>query len=400
MKLVQEFIIYMPKQVLSILIISLLLRLLAIFFISDVSKDFYWEYGEIARNIVNGNSYGLFYGEGLDIHSNPNVIPYKSAFMPPGYVIFLIPFMLIKKIVLRNILILIIQAIISVFTILLLYKLSLLFFSKTTSLIAIIIVSITPEFIYSVLSFTPTVIYHFLIIVLFLLLLTKNFNRKQLIIVGSIIAIIIYFRSEFILFALMLCGYFFLVKKFQHSLIIFAAVILLLFPWGLRNYLTFHKFVPLTTSFGLNLYRGNNPIDIGYWGDEKIINNIKGDDSFELNMNGAYKDSALSFIKNNPLGVIKNAGTKFVDFWFFNLSDKRTNNMLYLLPSIFILIFFIIGLIKSFSWEKYKYFYMFFIYSTLIVLIFFPMIRYQTMMKIMMIPFSSFGIENVFGILS
>jgi len=126
---------------------------------------------------------------------------------------------------------------------------------------------------------------------------------------------------------------------------------------------------------------------------------LKRDNSFEINMNRIYENKAYNFIKNNPVKFIENAAIKFGYFWLFNWNEKRTNNFLYIISTLFLLISFIYGLIKSFSWKKYSYFYLFFIYSTLIAVIFFPMLRYQTMMKIMMVPFCAYGIEVFYNLM-
>ena len=103
----------MIKKIYYIIFLGLLLRISAVLFLGDFKSNYYWEYGEIAKNIVNGNGYTLFYIEDAKIKHlyNENVEPAKSAYMPPGYVCFLLPFMLIDNIEFRNILIYFIQII-------------------------------------------------------------------------------------------------------------------------------------------------------------------------------------------------------------------------------------------------------------------------------------------------
>ncbi|MDI6782716.1 MAG: glycosyltransferase family 39 protein [bacterium] len=49
------------------------------------------------------------------------------------------------------------------------------------------------------------------------------------------------------------------IRKFKFLLVagLFTAAIVL--PWTIRNYLVFHRFVPVRTMFGINLWHGNNP---------------------------------------------------------------------------------------------------------------------------------------------
>lgn len=76
------------KKLYIILSFALILRLLLTFYFGNLHGENYWEYGEIAKNIIIGHGYSLFYfnDSELDYHFNENVKPAKSAYMPPGYV--------------------------------------------------------------------------------------------------------------------------------------------------------------------------------------------------------------------------------------------------------------------------------------------------------------------------
>ncbi len=389
------------KNILLIVLFGLLLRLFAVFYFGNFKSDFYWEYGEIAKNILKGNGYSLFYIDNskLEFHVTSDSNPTKSAYMPPGYTYFLLPFIKIDNVGVRNALIYLVQAIISTLVIFLIYVLTKKMFDIKTALLAAFISAVLPEFIYSCLSFTPTVIYQ-LLVVSILIVTFKLTERKQIYIYGFgvLLAITIYFRSEFILFGFIVFITFIFYKMYRQSVQIILIILILISPWIIRNIITFNEFVPLSTSFGLNLYRGNNPYNIGDWGDEKTneeISKIKGD-NLEVRMNNIFQDEAFAYILHNPAEVIKNIFVKEYYFWIINKNDKRTYNPAYLLPSVFLLIFFIYGTIKSFNWQKFKYLYLFIIYSNLIIVIFFPMLRYQSMMKAAIIPFCSFGILKTY----
>jgi 4-amino-4-deoxy-L-arabinose transferase-like glycosyltransferase len=379
-----------------IILISLILRIFSVFYAIDLKKDYYWEYGEIAKNIINGNGYSLFYIEDSKLEHNykPEIIPSKSAFMPPGYVYFLLPFLLIKNVVLRNILLYLIQIIISLVTVYLIYILTRKFFDEKIALIASFITGILPEFIYSTLSVSPTIIYHLLILSILIISLRSNPKSIDIIVCGILITLTIYFRSEFVLLGLIIVLMLLFQKKYKYSLSIFFIMIILILPWSIRNYLTFNELMPLSSNFGLNLYRGNNPHGIGSWGDDEIKEKISrlSSKNLEVELNNIYKGEVISYVKDNPIDVIKNMFLKLLYLWFYYPNDQRASNLIYLLPTLILNIFFIIGVLSSKDWNKYKLFYLFFIYSSLVAIIFFPMIRYQTMMKILMIPFCAFGI--------
>jgi 4-amino-4-deoxy-L-arabinose transferase-like glycosyltransferase len=394
--------IYFPKKVIIIIVLALIVRIIFIFSFTDLKKDYYWEYGEIAKNVIHGNGYSLFYfnDNQLEHKYSPGIEILPSAYMPPGYVAFLMPFMMANDLAARNILILLIQTIISIGSICLIYIFTKKYFSDVSALIAILIVSFLPEFIYSVTSYTPTIIYHFLVIMLILQL--KDYHDKpqiiKLLLIGLIASTLIYFRSEFLLAIILFLVSLIMRKKFIQPSFILLVILISMLPWVIRNYQVFNEFVPLTTSGGLNFYRGNNAEGLGSWGNEitnKEIIDIKRDNKFELNLNKVYLTNALSYIKNNPGSATRDMFVKIYHLWVIDTSDNRSYLWTYVIPSFFILILFIYGLIKSYSWNRHMYVYLFFIYSTIIAAVFFTLPRYQTMMKILIVPFAAYGIETL-----
>ncbi len=389
----------MIKKIQYIILLGFVLRFLAAIVFGDFNKGYYWEYGEIAKNIINGNGYSLFYIEDSELrhHFKENVAPAKSAYMPPGYVYFLLPFMWIGDVAIRNALIYLLQIIIASVSIYLIYLLTKRLFNERTALIATFLLALLPEFIYAVLSFSPTVIYHLLILSLLILLLSFKRIKTRYLYIAFLIVLTLYFRSEFFLFFLMIVTFLLVQKEFKISAKIFFIVLILIIPWSIRNYIVFEKVVPLSTSFGLNLFRGNNAEGIGSWGDDETEAkiNLLGMDNLELEVNKIYQDKAVLFIKENPDRVVKNAFVKLFYFWVYYPNDQRSLHPIYLIPSVILLLFFIYGIAVSFSWNKHLFLYMFFIFSSLVVVIFFPMARYQTMMKIAMIPFASYGISKI-----
>lgn len=386
------------KKIYYLILLGIILRITVVIIWGDFSKNYYWEYGEIAKNIIHGNGYSLFYMENSELkyHFNEKVKPAKSAYMPPGYVYFLVPFVHLNDIAVRNILIYLFHILFASIVIYLVYLLTKKIFNETSALIAAVISALLPEFIYAVLSFSPVVIYHLLILSLLILLNAKGVKFHYLYI-AILLALTIYFRSEFVLFFVMIISFLLYQKKFKIAIKIFLIVLVFIIPWSIRNYLVFEKAAPLTTSFGLNLYRGNNAEGIGSWGEDETEAKISklGMDNLELKVNKIYQDKAVSFIEENPDEVIKNAFVKLYYFWVYYPKDQRSLQLIYLIPSLILLILFSIGTATSFDWKKHQFAYIFFVFSSVVVVIFFPLARYQTMMKIVMIPFCAYALNEI-----
>ena len=363
----------------------------------DIRSINQWEYSETAKNIIHNNGYSLFYfdNDSLEYKYKEGIKPFSSAYMPPGYVLIILPFFFFDDIFITNLLIISLHIFFSALVIFFLSKLCVKLFDKLVALIAIIVYAVLPEFIYAVISISPTIIFHLLIILTLYRLLLNQGKNKFDIVVPLLLSFLIYLRSEFVLFSVLLIGSFALKKHFKIAFTTLLLITLFILPWSIRNLIEFSQIIPFTTNFGQNLYRGNNASDVGWWGEEIMIEKIKKlprDNSFEIHSNGMYLERAISYVKENPLKFVENGFRKQFELWIFNLSDPRALNVLYLAPSIFILLFFSIGLIKTFDVSKHKFIYLFFLHGIVIAAIFFALPRYQTMMKILMIPFTAAGL--------
>lgn len=93
------------KKFLIVIFLGLLVRVIPIFFMNNLSQDFYWEYGELSKNGIHGNGYSLFYynNSQLEFRYSKQFKHEPSAYMLPGYVAFLMPFLFVDNVVVRNI---------------------------------------------------------------------------------------------------------------------------------------------------------------------------------------------------------------------------------------------------------------------------------------------------------
>jgi len=392
---------YYFKRLFFICLISgFAVRILFLFFFTDLNNLEFYEYGALTKNLHAGNGYSLFYfnGDQIEYKFKADVKPFASAYIPPGYVFFLYPFFFIDDIFIRNLLIIFFQILISLLVIVLLFKFTELAFDKKAAVTAAFIYALLPEFIVTANSINIVTFFHAGVLVIFILLsrLTiPNVNYKRWIPVGITFGIFILFRSEAILFLLTIILYLLSKKLFKPSIIILTVSLLTIFPWQLRNIFVFNEFIPASTSMGVNFYRGHNPYGVGVWADEEIgekLKKLKDDRNFEQKMNKTLFSFGLKSIEENPVRDLVLSLEKIVQLWFYNYNDSRTNHPLYLIPWFLMLVFTIFGFYNFFSWEKHKYVILFLIYFTFITFIFFALPRYQTMMKIALLPFAAKGL--------
>lgn len=395
--------VWLPKNkfLLFIIITGIILRLGYILFFTDLKECRRWEYGAIADNIASSKGYSLFYiNQGnLDYHNNLTVDANPSAYMMPGYVGFLLPFSFIKDRTTGNALILMIHALLSGLVALLLYHITLKHFGDKIALLTAAIYSLLPEFIYSSGQIGITVVFHLGIVLILYNLSRIGESSKSIYYSGLSILFLIYIKPEIALFLLFILVSLMLRRNYKHIIILLSIVILGLSPWIARNYFVFNKFIPLTTSTGINYYRGHNPYFPGFWTDvilDKQIREMRNSKDFELKLSDLYLKEARNSFSSDFYQEITNSLNKFLHLWVFYPYDSRSGNLIYLIPWIIMLMAGIWGIWHNFDLKKYKYYYLFFLSTSVTAIIFFAIPRYQTMMKILLIPFAAYTFYSIY----
>ena len=393
------------KLLIAIIICALVIRLLYLFCFVDLKNGNYSEYGYIAENIKNERGFSLFYFENdsLKQQFNKNFLPYPSAFMPPLYVFYILPIFYLNETESRNIILIISQIVLSLFVIYFMFKLTDLLFGFYTAITASLILLLIPEYTYITSVYNSVVIYHLLVLMLLYFAINVDFKKtlKGVVIFSILSCLLVYTRSEFFLFYIFVLSYLIYKKELRTALISLTIFIIVLSPWIIRNKIVFENFIPFTTSSGLNLYRGNNPVKIGNWGEEEFINEIRKHSdgrNFEIVYNSYYKEKAVSFISDNPEQVLIYSFQKVFNLWIFDTDDTKSMNLFYVIPSLTIILFSIFGIIRSWDTDKFLFFYLLLFSTTISSVIFFPLPRHQIMMKIILIPFCAFYVNHLISI--
>jgi 4-amino-4-deoxy-L-arabinose transferase-like glycosyltransferase len=397
----------MSKETRALILIvsgACLLRITYVLFIADLSRENYWEYGEIVQNLHMGKGYSLYYddGERYAYRATPMSVPFPSAYMMPGYVAFLYPFFFIGHLLTRNLLILVIQCVIGAAAAFLVYRFTDRYFGRKEALVASAVTAFLPEFVYAAGSYTPTVIFHllFLAILPVLYRLLRDDAPRAAWVAGLLFGALVYVRPETSLFAVVFLIALLVRGRFREALRIGLVLVLLLLPWQVRNALVFHRWIPLTTSTGLNFFRGHNDLQLGTFADDRIIQGLRhlpsGSD-FEPELSSLYFRSAGKYIAADPALEFGRAGNKFIQLWFRDSDDPRATNLLYILPWLLILSGAIVGMLRPGTWKKHWTLLLYPACSTIVALSFFVLPRYQTMMKVALIPFAASGIVAVWA---
>ncbi len=91
-------------------------------------------------------------------------------------------------------------------------------------------------------------------------------------------------------------------------------------PWVLRDYVTFHKFIPIRGNFGLELWIGNSPEANGTWQwwlhpSQNVLEMQKYEHMGEVAYVAEKGREAKQLIRENPLRFAKVSVFRFVYYW-------------------------------------------------------------------------------------
>lgn len=386
------------KGLFIIYVIGFLLRVISIFVFVDFRNPEMWEFGQIARNLLSGSGYSFI--------ANNSIVP--SAYMPPGLpYIYYFFFSLFGDNSVSYIMILVFNCLLYLFSIIILYRLTdLLFNSKALNILAALYAALSPVYIYSSVSFNSIVIYHILIGLIyfyFIILQKENQVHNRIIIkysflLGLIIGLFLYFRAEGTVLLAIIVLYFLFKKKIKAGIIIFSIAVIIISPWTIRNYIVFGKLLPVTTSMGYNFYLGHSREE----NDLRFMTRIRAlneDSQFEINRSAIGVEEAIIYMKEKPDKDAVEVLIKLYSLWIIDAYRNMARNPVYVLTWLFTLLLFIYGYYLLRDNKKIKPYFLFLniylIFSTLLVVIFFNIPRYQIQMSFIMIPISMYGAYHI-----
>lgn len=219
-------------------------------------------------------------------------------------------------------------------------------------------------------------------------------KNKESIYLGIIFGISFYVRAEFLALMIMICFLLSIKKQFRNGILVFFISLIILSPWTIRNYITFGKIIPVTTSFGINFLNGHGApkLDTAFYEFSKVT--VK-DSSYEFKTSEFAYHRAMYYIINYPLDELEGAPDKIFRLWIVDSNRDRSGDLLYLITWLSTLLFFFIGYYRSLllKAEKNKLTFMniYLMFSTVLVLVFFNVPRYQIQMSYLMIPTAMYG---------
>lgn len=227
--------------------------------------------------------------------------------------------------------------------------------------------------------------------------LSKNPSRRVWIWFGVLIGIQLLLRPDIMLGAVLLSVWL-LAWSWSKETVIGVAIAALVSlavvsPWTLRNYLAFHKFVPVSANAGMNLYEGNNPVATGEFSElpatpesrkdfQDVQEYSKTHDQIEIDH---YRLTlAEAWMAAHPSEVLKLDVKKIWYHWFgrpimgeqYHYTFQRME-VPYKIFGVAMLAFGLFGLFSIHNKKLQSLILVIFVYSTLVSAIFFVQTRHR-----------------------
>lgn len=399
----------------AVFVLALLARLGAILVVRNYHSPQMWEWNDLTRYLVAGEGYRMFTVHGVGV---------VSAYMPPAYGYILAGvFSILGRDPVAFLLVQVVQAILSALLVLVIYRLARLHFDAKTAFLAAAVVALYPPFIYMSTEIHPISFYILLNAVMFLLLeeeaVTGIAPLWKTITAGLTLGVVLLFRAESLALVPIL-GLFVLLRfpqnRWRHALALVVCSMLIISPWIVRNFRTFHKLIPTTTTLGLNLWYGHNPLATGTqrepWPSGRVVapppdlqarfDALPATNSYELERDKIFLTTALQFMREHPKREVVLTLKKVLYFWTIDFNHPKARKFLYWSPTAVFLLLFWIGMVRARRGllTDFLLFSIYFSTCTLFAMVFFVLPRYRMFIEPLMAVFVADGLIYLWGLLS
>jgi hypothetical protein len=368
------------------------------------------EYEIIATYMHEGKGYSCVSQTPGDFtyRYTPDATPQPSAFMMPGYTFVLYACMLLTDATLRSFVLTLLQSLLACGIVLMIIASAHRYLPATAALCSGAVYALLPEFVLAASTASSVVFVHAGVVMLVSADPwiaggrdgTVSRSWTQLGVLCTAAALLIAMRAESLLFLGALAIIALVRGNSRAAAALVLGTALVLVPWTVRNALVFHRFVPLTTSGGVNLYRGHNPHAVGTWSDDVLRSQLRAlrfDHDIECRIDSVHRAAALQVIAGNPVLATTRAADKTLSLLTIDRLDPRSMHPVYLLQSIVFLLLSASGyvLLRRTGHTTSAVLRTYVLCSLVTTAVFFCLPRYQTMLRIAFVPYAGYAAYRV-----
>ena len=365
------------------------------------------EFVAMAQGLVNGNGFTYAVVQGT---------PAPSAYQPPFYPLILAGVFTTLGMGVQALLFLqLLQVVIGGATAILVYVLALKILGQKEAIISSLLFSVYPPLAYLPVEVHSISFY----ICLSLLFLVYAYNSahspspSNYVVMGVAGGMLALIRSEalfLVLIAYIAVRAFYPQSKSPWFFLSLVAVVLCVTPWIVRNYIVFRRPV-LTTTVWFNLWRGQGESSSGaayhldgtpVWWTQEIREDVRSlpwSQDYELNVEDIYKRHLFSYVKDHPLHPLELVPAKLFYFWGVDITHPKARIPLYWMSWLALIPFYVRGVsLFTRKWRRdYTFVFLWPVYYTFIVLLFFVLPRYRLFIDSFVLLISSRGVADTYN---
>lgn len=367
-----------------VLLTALLLRVVLVLLVGDFipqSPDKINRYDQIATNLISG--------KGFVLRNKPTAIsgPVYPVLLAGLYIVLGKSLTIVR----------LFFALFDALCCLLFYLIVRKYFEGRVPFLTAIALIFSPYTLYAVLTVTidlPFLLLHALFLFYFVKAI-ENGQHKSFLISGIWLGTATLCRAVSILLPLFLLPVTTLIapkirKGLSYWFIFLFGFLLMVSPWIARNYVVFHRFIPVQTLGGHHLYSA--VVTGKEWYEEAIqspkMNQVERDEFY-------YK-RAWDRIKQDPTRFVRSMGTRFVEMWYRTESGRFKAPLLY--ANFTLLGLASLGLILTRKkWRILCVFYMVILYYISLHMVLTALFRYALPIIPLLLPFAMVPFDRLFS---
>lgn len=343
---------------------GVMLRVAAVAAFADVEQPQLYEYGGIARYLIDGQGYSVVFpalypdlGYTRDLPEGAT----PTAFTLPGLTLVVAGvFAVFGDNVTAYLVLFILNIIVGMLAVYLIARVAEELYGASVGRWTAVIAAVYPTIVAAVATTGGTPWYHATMALTILLVIRASREQaymRMAVIAGVSAGLWVLFRSEGLAASGILGLWLWRRTSFSRAAVFGIVTVFVFLPWSLRNTLVFDRFIPFSTNVWLNAWRGNHEGSTGgafnlqgksNWMDADIaatISTLPPTRNRELRIMDIYRERTLEFVSEHPGRVAALYAKKLLMFFTLDFSDPRMRSPLVWIPHLTLTIGAVLGVI-------------------------------------------------------
>jgi len=348
----------------AILAAGLVLRIAAVAAFADVDQPPLYEYGGIARYLIDGQGYslvfpGLHQEVGFSTDLPEGATP--TAFTLPGLTLVIAGvFAVFGDNIAAYIVLFILNIIVGMLAVYLIARVAEELYGISVGRWTAVIATLYPTIAATVATTGGTPWYHATMALTILLVIRASrtdAGLRMAVLAGASAGLWVLFRSEGLAASGFLGLWIWQRTSFKRAAVFGIVTVFVFLPWSLRNTIVFDRFIPFSTNVWLNAWRGNHEGTTGgafttdgrpNWSNAEIfaeISAVPQTRDRELRIMEIYREHTLEFVSEHPGRVAVLYAKKLLMFFTLEISDPRVQSPIFWIPHLALMLGALAGVI-------------------------------------------------------